>query len=81
MPCYGRDCATNWLLKVLRHPPVVFLFKVTDGDETSSGTGSKLVLEWRPAHTSGRTVYTEEDECRLPSSRRGFPDVGIAIFE
>lgn len=40
-PCHSR---TKRLLDVLAHPPVIFLFKIAHGNETSPAANSKLVF-------------------------------------
>ncbi len=50
VPRDAGDCAADRLLHVLRHPPVVFLLKVADGDDAVARADGKLGLGRRPAH-------------------------------
>lgn len=74
------DGGANGLLDVLGDPPVVLLFKVADGDQTSTRAHSELGLGGCPADTGSSAVDAEEHQCGLPSLRRRLPNVGIAIY-
>ena len=80
MPCHGQDGALERLLQVLRHPPVVLLFKVADGDDTRARADGELLLRRRPAHEGGGPVDAQEDERRFPAGGGGFPDVGVSVW-
>lgn len=80
VPGDGGDGGADGLLDVLRHPPVVFLLKVADGDEAGAGADSELGLGGGPADAGGGAVDAEEHEGGLPAFRRGLPDVGVAVY-
>ena len=80
MPGDSGNSATDGLLQVLRHPPVVFFLKVANRDETSARTDSELSLGRSPADAGGSTVNAEEDESGFPTLGGGFPDVRIAVW-
>lgn len=48
--------------------PVVFLLKVTDGDEARAAAYSELVLPWRPLDAAGGTVDPQDDQGGFPSA-------------
>lgn len=48
--------------------PVIFLLKVTDGDEARAAAYSELVLPWRPLDAAGSTVDPKDDQGGFPSA-------------
>ena len=62
------------------NPPVVFLFEVANGDNSSTGADGEFLLRGRPSNVCGSAVNSEENECRLPTVGRLLPDVGIAVY-
>jgi hypothetical protein len=68
------------LLKVLGDPPVVFLLKVADRDETLTASDGELLLAGRPGTTGGSTVDTEDDKGRVPLAVLKTPDIGVTIL-
>lgn len=81
MPCQSCDCATDGLLYVLGHPPVVLFLKIADCDQPSPRSNGELLLGRGPTDKSGGAVDTQKDKGGLPALRGGFPDVGISIYE
>lgn len=73
------DCATDGLLEMLGHPPVVLLLEVADSDGAGAATDCEFGLRGGPAHAGCRAVYAEEDKGRLPTLGRLLPDVGVAV--
>lgn len=51
-----------------RASPVIFLLKVTDGDEARATAHGELVLSWRPLHAASSTVDPEDDQSGLPGA-------------
>jgi len=80
MPGHRGDGASDGLLEVLRHPPVILLLKVADGDQAVARADGELSLRRRPAHKRGGAVDAEEDEGGLVALGRGLPDERIAIL-
>lgn len=80
MPCDGKNSGTQWLLDVLRDPPIVFLFKIANGNCASTRANGEFRSVGRPADEGGSSVETEEDKGRFPGSvRRGLPDEGVTV--
>lgn len=48
--------------------PVIFLLKVTDGDEAGAAAYGELVLPRRPLNAACGTVYPKDDQCGFPST-------------
>lgn len=63
----------------LKTSPVVFLFKVADGDEAWAAAYSKLVLSWRPRHAASGAVDPEDDQGGLPCALFEGPHVGVTV--
>lgn len=59
--------------------PVIFLLKVTDGDEARAAAHSKLVLPRRPLDAAGSAVDPEDDQGGLPSALLQGPHVGVTV--
>lgn len=74
------DGAADGLLQVLRHPPVVLLLEVANGDDARAAADGELGLRGRPAHAGRGAVDAEQDERRLPAGGCGLPDVGVAVW-
>ena len=79
VPCESCDGAADRLLEVLRDPPVVLLFEVTNSDHSGAGADGEFLLRGRPAHKGRSTIDSEEDEGGLPARGGLFPDVGVAV--
>lgn len=79
MPVQAEDGGADWLLDVLAHPPVIFLLKVTDGDEARAAAHGELVLPRRPLHAAGSAVDPEDDQGGLPSALLQGPHVGVTV--
>lgn len=62
-----------------KHPPVILLFKITDGDDPGATAHGELVLIGGPAHTAGSSVDPQDDQCRLPRAALQRPHIGIAV--
>jgi len=56
MPIQSRDGGLDGLFDVFRHPPIVFLVEVKDGNHPRAGADGELVLLRRPFHASGGSV-------------------------
>jgi len=76
MPVDGEDGGADGLLDVLADPPIVFLFKVADGDASGTAGNGELVTLGRPFDLGGSTVNTEDNQSLLPSLN----DLGHAIL-
>lgn len=48
--------------------PVIFLLKVTDGDEARATANGELVLPGRPLNAAGGTVDPKDDQGGFPNS-------------
>lgn len=81
VPGQRCDGGADGLLEVLADPPVVFLFKIADGDDAGAGADGELCFGGGPADKGGGAVDTEEDEGGTPAGGGVFPDVGIAIWK
>jgi len=80
VPGDSGDGATDRFLEVLRHPPVVLLLEVANGDEAVTGADSELGLVGRPACKGSCTIDAKEDERRLVSLGSWLPDKGVAVW-
>lgn len=56
VPGDSGDGAPNRLLQLLRHPPVVFLLKIANSDDSRPRTDGKLGLGGRPTYKGSRTI-------------------------
>ena len=81
MPGYVSDRASDRLLHVLRHPPVVLGFEVADRDDARAGPHGEFGFRGGPAHARGGAVDAQKNESGLPALRAGFPDVCVAVCE
>lgn len=81
MPRQCRDGAADRLLQMLRHPPVILFLKIAHCDQACPGSDGEFLLRRRPPNKGCRSVDSEQDEGRLPAGRRGFPDIGVAIYD
>lgn len=79
MPGKRSNGASDWLLQVLRDPPIVLLLKVANGDHASPRSNRKLLLRRRPSHKGSSPVDPQEHQGRLPASGSSLPDVCVAI--
>lgn len=79
MPSYRRDGASNWLLNMLRYPPVILLLEVADCNDASAGSDGELRLRRRPAYESGCAIYTEKNEGWFVACWGRLPDKSIAV--
>lgn len=79
VPRYRCNSAPDWLLEMLRDPPVVLLFEVADGDEAGARANGEFRLGGSPTDAGGGAIDAEEYKRRLPTFGRGLPHVGIAI--
>lgn len=61
------------------HPPVIFLLKIADGDDTGATAHSELVLLGGPAHAASSAVDAQDDQCGLPCAALQCPHIGVAI--
>lgn len=59
--------------------PVIFLLKVTDGDEARAAAHGKLVLPRRPLDAAGSAVDPEDDQGGLPGALLQGPHVGVTV--
>lgn len=66
---------------MLGHPPVVLFLKIAHCDQPCAGPDCEFLLRRRPANKGCRSVDSEQDEGRLPAGGRGFPDIGVAIYD
>ena len=73
MPGNAGNGTPDRLLQVLRHPPVILLLEVADGDDAVARTNCELGLGGGPADKGGGSGNPEEDEGRLVSVRRRLP--------
>lgn len=71
MPSDGRDGASDGLLEVLGHPPVIFFLEIADGYDAGARTDGELLLGGRPADECGGAVDAEEDEGRFQPEAEG----------
>lgn len=62
-----------------KHPPVILLLKITDGNDPGAAAHSELVLTGGPAHTAGSSIDPEDDQCGLPRAALQRPHIGIAV--
>jgi len=66
---------------VFGDPPVIFLFKIADGNCTSTGANGEFRGVGRPADECGSSVETEENEGWFPGSvRGGLPNEGVTVY-
>lgn len=61
--------------------PIMFLFKMADGNGTSSTADGKLGLQGWPLNTSGRTVDTQHNKWRLPFLTIMSPHISITVLQ
>lgn len=80
VPSYRRDSTANGFLQVLRNPPVIFLFEITNRNYACPRTHSKLTLRRWPSHESSRTVDAKKNQRRLPSWRRWLPNIRVTVW-
>lgn len=81
MPGYARDGGAEWLLQVLRHPPVVLLLEVARRNDPGAGADGEFLLVGAPANGSRGAVDAQQHERRFPAPiARGFPDVGVTVL-
>lgn len=66
MPGQRIDRRPDRFLDVLRHPPVILRLEIAHGDQSRSGSNSKLVLTRRPLDAGRRPVDPQMDQHRLP---------------
>lgn len=79
VPGDARDGATNRLLQVLRHPPIVLLFEVTDRNNAVTGAHGKLGFIRRPTDKGRSSADSKQDQSWLVTGRGRLPDEGISI--
>ena len=80
MPSDGRDGASDGLLEVLGHPPVIFFLEIADGYDAGARTDGEFLLGGGPADECGGAVDAEEDEGGFPAGGGGFPYVCVTIW-
>ena len=61
------------------HPPVIFLLKIADGDDTGATAHSELFLIGGPAHTASGAIDAQDDKRGLPRAALQRPHVGVAV--
>lgn len=59
--------------------PIIFRFKVADGDQPCAASDGKFVLQRGPFHEGGCPVNPEDDQGRLPDAVLLTPDVSVAV--
>lgn len=78
--CWSASLGTSEPTQALpRHPPVIFLLEIADGDDTGAAAHSELVLIGGPAHTASSPVDPQDDERGLPRAALQRPHVGVAV--
>ena len=80
VPCQGSNCASNRLLNMLRDPPVVLFFKITDSNSPGPGAYSEFGFRWRPTDERRSTVDSQKDKCRLVTRWRWLPNKSIPVY-
>ena len=79
VPGDAGDGAADGLLQVLRDPPIVLLLEVADGNDTIAGADGKLGFVRRPAHKGRGPADSQQDQGRLVTGGRGFPNESITV--
>lgn len=79
MPSDACDGASDGLLEMFRHPPVVLFLEIANGNDTVTGADGELGFGRGPAHKGRSSADSQENQSRLISGWRGFPDDGVTV--
>ena len=59
MPVDGSNSGANWFFDMLRNPPIIFLFEITNRNKSCSRSNCKLVFLRTPFDTSCCPIDSE----------------------